>query len=181
MSAIDQRYPEGCFAVAGKKPNIDSEAWVAPGATLIGEVFLGAQASVWFGAVLRGDLQPVFIGPGTNVQDGALLHVGYHEPCRVGAYVTIGHGAVVHGCTVEDGAMIANKAVVLNQAVIGAGAVVAAGAVVLPGAIVPPRTMWAGVPAKQVRVMAEEPPLGHANALSYLKLVEEYRRSFQRL
>ena len=102
-------------------PIIPDTAWIADTATVRGDVTLGEDVSVWFGAVLRGDEAPITVGDRTNVQDGAVLHVSAGFPCIVGADVTIGHGAVVHGCTVEDGALIGIRAVVLDGAVIGAG------------------------------------------------------------
>lgn len=125
-------------------------AFVAPGAVLVGDVTLGDQASVWYGCVLRGDIEPITIGPRTNVQDLTVVHVDLGQPTSVGADVTIGHRAVIHGCTVEDGALIGMGAVILTGARIGAGALVAAGAVVKERFVVPARALVAGVPAKIV-------------------------------
>jgi carbonic anhydrase/acetyltransferase-like protein (isoleucine patch superfamily) len=125
-------------------------AFVAPNAVLVGDVTLADQASVWYGAVLRGDIEPITVGPRTNIQDGTVVHVDIDFPTRIGADVTIGHRAVIHGCTIEDGALIGMGAVVLSGAVVGAGALVAAGAVVRERFVVPPRALVAGVPAKVV-------------------------------
>lgn len=125
-------------------------AFVAPGAVLVGDVTLGEQASVWYGCVLRGDIEPITIGPRTNVQDLTVVHVDLGCPTVIGADVTIGHRAVIHGCTIEDGALIGMGAVVLSGARVGAGALVAAGAVVKERVVVPPRTLVAGVPGKIV-------------------------------
>jgi carbonic anhydrase/acetyltransferase-like protein (isoleucine patch superfamily) len=158
------------------EPIISPSAWIADTATVRGNVTLGEEVSVWFSAVIRGDEAPVTVGDRTNVQDGAILHVSCGFPCVVGSDVTIGHGAIVHGCTVEDGALIAMHATVLDGATIGAGAMVGAGAVVPPGMQVPPGTLALGVPAKIVG------PLDEAKraylklaAASYVARKEEYR------
>lgn len=130
---------------------IDPLAFVAPGAVVVGRVTLAAEASVWFGVVIRGDTEAIEVGPRTNVQDGCILHADPGLPCRLGAGVTLGHGAVVHGATVHDDVMIAMRATVLNGAEIGARSLVAAGAVVPPGMHVPPGSVVMGVPAQVVR------------------------------
>lgn len=132
-----------------------ANAFVAPNATVRGNVVLEEQTSVWFGAVVRGDTELVEIGARTNVQDLAVLHADPGFPCRLGTDVTIGHAAVVHGATVEDGALIGIRAVVLNGAVVGAGAIVGAGAVVTEGMVIPPRKLVVGVPARIVRDLNE--------------------------
>jgi carbonic anhydrase/acetyltransferase-like protein (isoleucine patch superfamily) len=124
------------------------DAFVAPGAVVVGRVRLGSEASVWYGCVLRGDIEPITIGERTNIQDGTVVHVDDDLPTIVGARVTVGHKALVHGCEVGDDALIGMGAVVLSGAKIGPQALVAAGAVVKEGFEVPPRTMVAGVPAK---------------------------------
>jgi carbonic anhydrase/acetyltransferase-like protein (isoleucine patch superfamily) len=134
------------------RPQIDSTAWVAPGAIVYGRVRLKAHSSIWFGCVLRGDQEYIEVGEETNVQDGSILHVehgGY--PCLLGNRVTLGHCAIVHGSTVGDGALVGIRAAVLSRCVIGEGALIGAGAVVLEGTTVPPHTLWAGCPAKQIR------------------------------
>lgn len=134
---------------AGIWPRIHPSAFVAPTATVIGNVTVGAEASVWFGAVLRGD-EPeheIAVGPRTSVQDNVVLHVSRQGPTVIGADVTIGHGAVLESCVVGDGALIGMNAVVLQRATVGAQALVAAGAVVGAGATVPDRHLAAGVPA----------------------------------
>jgi gamma-carbonic anhydrase len=158
------------------QPTISPSAWVADTATVRGNVTLGEEVSIWFSAVIRGDEAPVTVGPRTNVQDGAILHVSRGFPCIVGSDVTIGHGAIVHGCTVEDGALIAMHATVLDGAHIGAGAMVGAGAVVAPGTQVPPHTLVLGVPAKIVGPLdeAKQQYLKLA-AANYVARKEEYR------
>ena len=125
-------------------------AFIAPGAVVVGDVTLGARSSVWFNAVLRGDVDRIEVGEDTNIQDGSVVHMDEGLPALVGARVTIGHRAVIHGCVIEDGALIGMGAVVLSGARIGAGALVAAGAVVKERFVVPPRTLVAGVPGKIV-------------------------------
>src|SRR4051812_14412761 len=126
---------------AGDAPSVDPSAWVAPNATLVGRVSLGSRASVFYGAVLRADVDSITIGERTNLQDNVTVHCDAGKPTRIGAGVSVGHGAILHGCTVEDDCLIGMGATVLNTAVIGAGSLVAAGAVVLEGTIVPPGSL----------------------------------------
>jgi carbonic anhydrase/acetyltransferase-like protein (isoleucine patch superfamily) len=131
-------------------PEIGPDAWVAPGAVVIGKVLLRRGASVWYNCVLRSDIAgaAIDVGEDANIQDGSVVHVDENASCRIGAKVTVGHGAILHACTVEDGAMIAMGATVLTGAKIGRGSIVAAGAVVPEGMDVPPGVVVAGVPAK---------------------------------
>jgi carbonic anhydrase/acetyltransferase-like protein (isoleucine patch superfamily) len=140
-------------------PEIDPTAWVAPGAVVFGRVRLKTHSSVWYGCVLRGDGAYIEVGEETNVQDGSILHIDCGRPCILGNRVTLGHRALVHASVVEDGAMIAIGATVLSRCTIGAGALIAAGALVLEGTQVPPNTLWAGVPAKQIRELTAEQQL----------------------
>lgn len=167
----------GSFAPGlSQRPRVPATAWVHPAATLIGHVLLGEHASVWPGAVLRGDRDQISIGDHTNVQDGAVLHCDPGKPCRVGARVTIGHRAVVHGCTIEDGALIGIGAIVLNDVVVGEGALVAAGAVVPEGSVIPPQSLVAGVPARVLRPLSEEQRARVAKGYqTYVELKELYR------
>ncbi len=134
----------------GVRPTVAHDAFLAPGAILIGNVTVGGEASVWFGAVLRGDHPEhgIHVGPRTSVQDNCVIHVGDWQPTIIGAGVTVGHGAKFESCTVEDGCVIGMNAVILQEAVIGAGSVVAANAVVLEGSRIPPGSLVAGVPAR---------------------------------
>jgi len=131
-------------------PEIEDGAWVAPGAVLTGRVIVRRGASVWYNCVLRSDMEgaEIEIGEDANIQDGTVVHVDANLPCRVGARVTVGHGAILHACTVEEGAMIAMGATVLSGARVGRGSIVAAGAVVPEGMVVPAGVIVAGVPAK---------------------------------
>ncbi len=141
----------------GVAPRFGERVFVAPGAVVIGDVQLGDDVSVWFGAVVRGDIHHVRIGARSNLQDGVVVHVEHGEfPTLVGEEVTVGHGAVLHGCTVGRGALIGIGARVLNGAVVGERALVAAGAVVREGFEVPPHTLVAGVPATVRRELTEE-------------------------
>ncbi len=135
---------------------IHPDAFIAPTATVIGDVTLAAGANIWFGAVLRGDVDRIVIGEGSNVQDNCVLHCDPGLPTLIGQNVVIGHGAVVHGCTVEDGALIGINATVLSGARIGAGAMVAAGALVPPGAVIPPGTLVKGTPARFARPLRQK-------------------------
>lgn len=157
------------LALPGRTPSIAGESFVADGARIIGDVSLAAGASVWYNAVIRGDSARIVIGPGSNVQDNVSLHVDAGHPVLVGAKVSIGHNAVVHGCTIGDGSLVGMGAVILSGAVIGSGCLIAGGAVVLGGTEVPDGSLVAGVPAKVRRSLAEEERAGLiANAEIYL-------------
>lgn len=151
-------------------PNVHSSTYIAPGAQLIGNVELMENTSVWFNAVLRGDNEKITIGKGTNIQDGAIVHVDPGYPIHVGENVTVGHNVVLHGCTVEDGALIGMGATILNGAIIGEGSLIAAGALVPEGKIIEPGVLVAGVPAKVIRKLTPENiELGKEGALQYVK------------
>jgi carbonic anhydrase/acetyltransferase-like protein (isoleucine patch superfamily) len=161
---------------SGKSPRFGARVFVASTAAIAGDVELGDDVSVWYGAVLRGDLQAIAIGARSNVQDNAVIHVDAPDcPVAVGEDVTIGHAAILHGCRVERGALVGMHATVLNKAVVGEEAIVAAGALVSPGMVVPPRTLVAGVPAKVRREVSEE-ELAHMRrgVRTYLELKTRY-------
>lgn len=163
-------------AMFATRVELGREAWVAPNATLTGRVTLGPRASVWFGCVVRGDLEPVAIGGESNVQDLTVVHVDRGCPVVVGCRVTIGHRAVIHGCWVEDDAVIGMGAVLLSGCRVGRGALVAAGAVVREGFAVPPGTIAAGVPAVLRGGVSPELRLRFcAGVESYLRLAAQYR------
>ena len=162
--------------IAGHTPELHPQSWVAPNATLIGQVILGDGASAWYGAILRAEVEPIEIGAGTNIQDGVTIHVDPCFPARVGAGVSVGHNAVLHGCTVEDESLIGMGAVVLNGATIGTGSLIAAGAVVPQGAVIPPRSMVAGVPGKVRRELSDDEIANiRMNAVLYQELVKVHR------
>ena len=139
----------------GVAPRIAPDVYLAPGCVVVGDVEIGPGSSVWFHAVLRGDVAPIRIGARSNVQDNAVLHVDRGSPCVVGDDVTIGHGAIVHATTVGNGVTIGMGAIVLSRSTIGDGAIVAAGAVVAEDAVVAPAALVMGVPAKERRLLDE--------------------------
>ena len=153
----------------GHVPATDRAAFIAPGAALIGNVTVGKDSSIWYGCVVRADLERIEIGDDVNVQDGALLHADPGLPVSLGDRVSLGHGAIVHGAVVESDTLIGMRATVLNGARIGSGSVVAAGAVVRPGMIVPPNSLVAGVPATIIR------PAGDAERDMITQATETYR------
>lgn len=139
----------------GVSPTVDEEAWLAPNATVIGQATIDARASVFYGAVVRADMDRIVLGAGSNLQDNVVVHTDYGFPTVIGTGVSVGHAAVVHGCTVEDDCLIGMHATVLNGARIGTGSLVAAGSVVLEGTIIPPRSLVAGVPGKVRRELTD--------------------------
>ncbi|GJF15940.1 gamma carbonic anhydrase family protein [Mycolicibacterium cyprinidarum] len=162
--------------IAGHMPQLHPQSWAAPNATLVGQVVLAAGSSAWYGAILRAEAESIEIGAGTNIQDGVTIHVDPGFPARVGSGVSVGHNAVLHGCTVEDDSLVGMGAVVLNGAVIGAGSLIAAGAVVPQGAVIPPRSMVAGVPGKVRRELSDDEVANiRTNALLYQQLVTLHR------
>ena len=142
--------------IGGSVPDIAAAAFIAPGVVLVGAVVLGAGTSVWYGSVLRADSSTITVGRDVNIQDGCILHSDVGFPAVLGDRVSLGHGAIVHGATVEDDVLIGIRATVLNGARIGTGSLVAAGAVVRPGTVVPPGSLVVGVPAQVRRPVTEE-------------------------
>ncbi len=163
------------LTVTDQTPEIDPDAFIAEGATVAGDVHLAAGVSVWFGSVLRSERSTVRVGRDTNLQDLTVVHTDADTPTTIGERVTVGHRAVLHGCTVEDDALIGIGSVVLNGAVIGAGAVVAAGAVVREGMEVPPMSLVVGVPAKVLDRPVPEVP--RPNVANYRELAEAYTQA----
>ena len=162
--------------------DIDPTAYVAPGAALVGEVTVGPFASIWFNATVRGDLEPIVIGAESNVQDGCVIHVDRGRPVRIGARVTLGHGAIVHAATVGDDCLIAMKAVVLSACSIGRNCLIGAGAVVPEGTTVPDGSLVLGIPGRVVRPLKpEEIERIHANARAYVELARAYAGGAMRL
>jgi carbonic anhydrase/acetyltransferase-like protein (isoleucine patch superfamily) len=156
-------------------PRLDPESWVAPSADLIGDVRLGARASVWFGAVIRADNTPILIGEQSNIQDGAVCHSDPHAPLTIGNGVTVGHQAILHGCTVADGALVGMAARVLNGAFIGARCIVGAGALVPEGKTFGAGHLLVGAPARIVRPLTEdELRMLEASALHYAQKAVQY-------
>jgi carbonic anhydrase/acetyltransferase-like protein (isoleucine patch superfamily) len=139
------------FAFEGHEPQVSSEAWIAPTATLVGDVRVEAEASIWYGAVLRADFGPIIVRRGANIQDGSVLHGGDDPITEIGEGATIGHLCVVHGCVIGAEALIGNGATVLDKVIVGRRALVAGGATVPPGMVIPDGMLAAGVPAKVIR------------------------------
>lgn len=138
--------------VDGVYPQFGENCFIAPNATIVGDVIMGNEGSVWFNAVVRGDVNSVRMGNKVNIQDGAVIHCTYKKTKTIiGNNVSIGHNAIVHGCTIEDNVLIGMGAIVMDNATIGSNSIIAAGAVVLEGTDVPSGTIWAGVPAKKVK------------------------------
>ncbi len=161
----------------GIVPTCHGSVFLAEGARVIGDVEIGEESSVWFHSVIRGDIHHIRIGRGTNVQDHCTLHVTRRDPLTVGNEVTIGHRAVVHGCTVEDLSLIGIGAVVLDGAVIGRGCVIGAGAVVTPGTVVPAHSLVLGVPGKVVKDLGPGSVEGNrVTAANYVELARAYRK-----
>ena len=160
----------------GHVPDVATDAFVAEGVTLVGAVRVRAEASIWYAAVVRADGAPIEIGERSNVQDGCVLHSDPTFPVTVGADVTIGHRAVVHGCTVEDGSLVGMGAVLLNGAVLGNGSLLAAGSVLLEGTVVPPDSLVAGIPGKVKRpVTGQERERIRSGTASYVSRARLYR------
>lgn len=161
----------------GAVPKVAPSCFIDPSAQVIGDVVIGERSSVWCNTTLRGDVNIIRIGDGTNIQDNSVLHVDSDGfPLHIGNRVTVGHSVVLHGCTIEDDCLIGIGAIVLNGAKIGAGSVIAAGALVPEGAVIPPGSLAMGVPAKVRReVTAEEKERFRVNAEHYIELRQHYR------
>ena len=162
------------YELDGIAPEIHPEAWVAPGAHVMGRVVLGAGASVWFGAALRGDNEPITVGQDTNIQENCVLHTDMGYPLVIGAFCTIGHKAMLHGCTIGEGSLIGMGATVLNGAKIGRGCLIGAGALITEGKEIPDGSLVMGAPGKVVRALDEEAQV------RLLKSAEHYRANAAR-
>jgi carbonic anhydrase/acetyltransferase-like protein (isoleucine patch superfamily) len=160
----------------GRWPTLADDVFIAEGAMVIGDVTIEAGASVWYNAVLRGDIAPIRVGRGSNVQDGAVLHVDEGVPCVVGEHVVIGHGAVVHSATVGDGCLVAMHATLLSHSSIGAESIVGANALVPEGKEFPPRSLIVGVPGKVLREVRDDEAQGtRENARRYSAYAQTHR------
>ncbi len=155
-------------------PRIDPTAFIAPSAMVMGDVTLEAESSVWYTAVLRGDMAPIHIGSQSCIQDGTIVHVDAGVPCRIGPRVGVGHKVILHGCTVEEESLIGMGAILLNRVVIGKGSVVAAGALLTEGTVVPPGSLVMGMPGKVVRRVDEG--LADRIAQTWKHYIEQARR-----
>jgi carbonic anhydrase/acetyltransferase-like protein (isoleucine patch superfamily) len=176
MTEIGPLLPHG-----DKFPELSRSAWVAPGAYVVGDVRLAEESSVWYGAVLRGDTEPIQVGARTNVQDGCILHADPGYPAIVGDECVVGHNAIVHGCEIGEGCLVGMGATILNGAKIGDGSIVAAGALVPEGKEYPPRSLIVGVPAKRVKEVSEEQTADIARGVrTYVERATSHRQSLQR-
>ncbi len=166
----------GEYNLAGIEPNISPKAFIAPGAAVIGDVEIGEDTGVWFGCVIRGDVNTIRIGSRTNIQDGTMIHVTRHTgPTTIGSNVTIGHAALLHACTLEDTCFVGMRATIMDGVVVETGAWVAAGALVTPGKRIPSGQLWAGSPAKFFRDLTpEDKTFIPVSAENYVKHAREY-------
>lgn len=163
------------YALGSRTPKLHAESWVADSAAVIGDVVLEKNASVWFGCVLRGDNEPITLGEGTNVQDGSVLHTDIGSPLTLGADVTVGHLAMLHGCTVGEGSLIGIKAVILNNAKIGRECLIGANTLIPEGKVIPDRSLVVGSPGRVVRTLTDEEAANlRANAAHYVENWQRY-------
>ena len=170
------------FKLGSKNPQIHSESWIAPNATVIGDVRLGKNASIWWNVTARGDNDPISIGENTNIQDGCVLHTDEGAPLNIGRNVTVGHMVMLHGCTVGDGSLIGIGSVILNRAVIGKNSIVGANTLIPEGKVFPDRSLIIGSPGKAVRALNDDEVarLGN-NAAGYVANWQRYARELGQL
>jgi carbonic anhydrase/acetyltransferase-like protein (isoleucine patch superfamily) len=167
------------YALAGVRPVLGRDVFLADNATVVGDVRIGDESSLWFGAVVRGDYFPIAIGARTNVQDNAVVHItAGSAPTSIGDDVTIGHGAIVHGCTLGDECLVGMGSIVLDGAVVGDGSFIAAGSLVTPGTVIPPRSFVMGRPARVTRPASDEDVARiRESAAHYVRYARDYRAS----
>jgi carbonic anhydrase/acetyltransferase-like protein (isoleucine patch superfamily) len=169
------------YALGDRRPEIEVSAWVAPDANVIGSVYLGPRASVWFGATLRGDTEPIVVGEGSNVQENSVLHTDDGFPLTIGRNCTIGHKAMLHGCTIGDETLIGMGATILNGARIGRNCLIGAGALVTEGKEIPDGSLVMGMPGKVVRPLDAAAIAGlHASALHYQERAALFRERLKK-
>ncbi len=171
------------YELNGVAPRLGRDVYIADGARVIGDVHLGDEASVWFGAILRGDYMPIRVGAGTNIQDNAVVHITSGQSgATLGEGVTVGHAAIIHGCTIGSGCLIGMGSIVLDGAVVGEGSFVAAGSLVTPGTLIPPRSFVVGRPAKVTRAVSEtDVVMIRAAAAGYVQYAREFRTLCKRV
>ena len=164
------------YRLGDKSPQLDPTVWIAPNATVIGDVRLAANVSIWWSAVLRGDNDPITIGAGTNIQDGSILHTDDGIPITLGSHITVGHIVMLHGCSVGDGTLVGIKSVVLNGAVIGKHCLIGANTLIPEGKVIPDRSVVMGSPGKVVRELTDEQLARIArNAPHYVQNAQRYQ------
>lgn len=160
----------------GRQPQIHQDTFIAENATVIGDVNIGQGSSIWYNAVLRGDIQNISIGEYSNIQDNATVHTGYKEASKLGDYTVVGHNAIIHGCTIGNNCLIGMGAIILNGAIIGDNSIIGAGTVVTEGKVIAPNSLVMGLPGKVIRsVTEEEIKAVRENALEYNKLYKKHR------
>ncbi|WP_371322586.1 gamma carbonic anhydrase family protein [Dechloromonas sp. ZY10] len=170
------------FKLADKVPVLAASAWIAPNATVIGDVRLGENSSIWWNATLRGDNDPIEIGANSNIQDGSVLHTDAGVPMKIGDHVTVGHLVMLHGCTVGDGSLIGIGSVILNRAVIGKGCIVGANTLIPEGKVFPDHVLIVGSPGKVVRELsADEVARLQASAAHYVDNAQRYQNCLEAL
>jgi len=171
-----------CYEFDGNRPALDERVWIAPSANVIGDARLGEDASVWFGAVIRADNTPIVVGARTNIQESAMLHSDPGAPLTIGADCTIGHHAILHGCTIGDRVLVGMGAIVLNRATIGDGCVIGAGALVTENKEFEPGTLIVGAPARAVRTLDETSrAMLEASARHYVDRQRRYAAGLKRI
>jgi len=170
------------YEIDGLSPTIPDTSWVAPSADLIGDVRLSEETGIWFGAVIRADNTPIMLGARTNIQEGAMLHSDPGVPLMIGTDCTIGHHAILHGCTIGDRVLVGMGAIVLNNAVIGEDCLIGAGALVTEGKVFPPGSLIIGAPAKAVKELAPEVIEGiRKSAAGYAERQQRFARGLRRV
>ncbi len=170
------------YILGNKVPQVDTEAWIAPGCHVIGSVAIGAQASVWFGTTIRGDNELITVGIRSNVQENCVLHTDMGFPLTIGTGCTIGHSAILHGCTIGDNSLIGMGATVLNGAVIGKNCLIGAGALVTEGKVIPDGSLVMGAPGKVVRALDDDAIAGlAASAEHYAQNAARFRRDLKQV
>jgi len=170
------------YQLGDAAPAIDPSAYIADSANIIGKVSIGAGASVWFGVTIRGDNEPIAIGENSNVQENCILHTDMGSPLTIGKNVTVGHQAMLHGCTIGDGALIGIQAVILNGAVIGKNCLIGAGALVTEGKDFPDNSLIIGTPAKVVRTLSEQEIANlHGNSANYVERGQFFKPNLKRI
>ena len=170
------------YTVDNKYPEIDESVWIAPNATVIGDVHLARNVSIWWGCTLRADNDPISIGENSNIQDNSVLHTDEGVPLTIGANVTVGHRVILHGCTVGDGCLVGMGAIVMNRAVIGRECLIGAGSVIPEGKEIPERSLVIGTPGRVIRQLTDQDVAGiRASAQSYLDHTHDYRTTLKLL